>query len=121
MVAENAADVQAAVAFAAARRRPVLVKTTGHQMVGTARGAVVIATHRMNAVVIDAVDHTARVGAGAPRGEVVAAAFFVSAWPRSTARIPRSGSPATPWAAASARPSSASTATPPTTCARWRW
>ncbi|MEV6607622.1 FAD-binding oxidoreductase [Kutzneria sp. NPDC051319] len=74
VVAENAADVQAAVAFAAARHRPVLVKTTGHQMVGTARGAVVIATHRMNAVVIDPVGHTARVGAGALWGEVVAAA-----------------------------------------------
>ncbi|MEW2507716.1 FAD-dependent oxygenase, partial [Amycolatopsis sp. NPDC047767] len=36
LVAQNAADVQAAVAFAADRHRPVLVKTTGHQMVGTA-------------------------------------------------------------------------------------
>jgi hypothetical protein len=37
VVAQSAADVQAAVAFAAGQHRPVLVKTTGHQMVGTAR------------------------------------------------------------------------------------
>src|SRR4051795_12904030 len=36
VVAECAADVQAAVAFAAGQHRPLLVKTTGHQMVGKA-------------------------------------------------------------------------------------
>jgi len=71
VVAESAADVQAAVAFAAGQHRPVLVKTTGHQMVGPAHGAVVIATHRMNDVAIDAVGRTARVGAGAIWFEVV--------------------------------------------------
>jgi FAD/FMN-containing dehydrogenase len=74
VVAESAADAQAAVAFAAAQGRPVLVKTTGHQMVGAARDAVVIATHRMNDVVIDVVGRAARVGAGALWSEVVAAA-----------------------------------------------
>ena len=43
VVPQNAADIQAAVTFAARQRRPVLVKTTGHQIVGHARGAVVIA------------------------------------------------------------------------------
>ncbi|GIH46994.1 FAD/FMN-containing dehydrogenase [Microbispora rosea] len=71
VVAESAADVQAAVAFAAGQHRPVLVKTTGHQMVGPAHGAVVIATHRMNDVAIDSVGRTARVGAGAIWSEVV--------------------------------------------------
>ena len=71
VVAQNAADVQAAVAFAAGQHRPVLVKTTGHQMVGTAHGAVLITTHRMNDVAIDAVGRTARVGAGAIWAEVV--------------------------------------------------
>ncbi|MEU7877809.1 FAD-binding oxidoreductase [Microbispora bryophytorum] len=71
VVAESAADVQAAVAFAAGQHRPVLVKTTGHQIVGPAHGAVVIATHRMNDVAIDAVGRTARVGAGAIWSEVV--------------------------------------------------
>ncbi|WP_132287174.1 FAD-binding oxidoreductase [Kribbella sp. VKM Ac-2568] len=71
VVAESTADVRAAVAFAAGQYRPVLVKTTGHQMVGPAHGAVVIATHRMNDVAIDAVGRTARVGAGARWAEVV--------------------------------------------------
>lgn len=71
VVAESTADVQAAVAFAAGQHRPVLVKTTGHQMVGPAHGAVVIATRRMNDVAIDAVGRTARVGAGARWAEVV--------------------------------------------------
>jgi FAD/FMN-containing dehydrogenase len=71
VVPEGAADVQAAVTFAARQHRPVLVKTTGHQIVGHAQGAVVIATRRMNDVVIDAVGCTARVGAGAIWSEVV--------------------------------------------------
>nr|WP_296064222.1 FAD-binding protein [uncultured Actinoplanes sp.] len=74
VVAQDAADVRAAVAFAAARNRPVLVKTTGHQVVDAAHGAVLIATHRMNDVTIDAARRTARVGAGALWSEVVAAA-----------------------------------------------
>src|SRR3954449_5077 len=65
VVPESAADVQAAVTFAAEHHRPVLVKTTGHQIVGKAHGAVVIATPRMNDVVIDAVSRAARVGGGA--------------------------------------------------------
>src|SRR3984885_8816469 len=71
VVAQSAADVQAAVAFAAGHHRPVLVKTTGHQIVGAALGAVLITTHRMNGVAIDAVGRTARVGAGALWAEVV--------------------------------------------------
>lgn len=71
VVAQSAIDVKAAVAFAAGQHRPVLVKTTGHQIVGTAQGAVLITTHRMNDVDIDAVGRTARVGAGAIWAEVV--------------------------------------------------
>ncbi|MGY3116923.1 FAD/FMN-containing dehydrogenase [Bradyrhizobium sp. S3.14.4] len=74
VVPESAADVQAAVAFAAGQRRPVLVKTTGHQMVGQAHGAVAIATHRMNDITIDAAGRTARVGAGVLWSEVIAKA-----------------------------------------------
>jgi FAD/FMN-containing dehydrogenase len=72
VVPESAADVQAAVTFAAEQHRPVLVKTTGHQIVGKARGAVVIATHRMNDITIDAARRTARVGAGVLWSEVIA-------------------------------------------------
>jgi FAD/FMN-containing dehydrogenase len=71
VVPASAADVQAAVTFAAGQHRPVLVKTTGHQIVGQAHGAVVIATRRMNDVAIDAIGRTARVGAGAIWSEVV--------------------------------------------------
>jgi len=74
VVPESAADVQAAITFAAGQHRPVLVKTTGHQMVGRAHGAVVIATHRMNGITIDAASRTARVGAGVLWSEVIAKA-----------------------------------------------
>ncbi len=71
VVSESAADVQAAVTFAAGQQRPVLAKATGHQIVGRAHGAVVIATRRMNGVAIDAFGRTARVGAGAIWSEVI--------------------------------------------------
>ncbi|MDQ7981550.1 FAD-binding oxidoreductase [Paraburkholderia sp. SARCC-3016] len=71
VVPESAADIQAVVRFAAGHHRPVMVKTTGHQVVGQARGAVVIATRRMNDVAIDAIGRKARVGAGAIWSEVV--------------------------------------------------
>ncbi|WP_433281296.1 FAD-binding oxidoreductase [Pseudonocardia xinjiangensis] len=71
VVAQSAADVQAAVTFAARQHRPLLVKTTGHQMIGTAHGAVVIATRRMNEVAIDPVSRTARVGAGVLWSDVI--------------------------------------------------
>ncbi|MGY4647877.1 FAD-binding oxidoreductase [Mycobacterium sp. URHB0021] len=71
VVAQSASDVQAAVAFAAGQHRPVLVKTTGHQMVGKAHDAVLITTRRMNDVTIDAAGRTARVGAGAIWADVV--------------------------------------------------
>ncbi|MFG1929396.1 FAD-binding oxidoreductase [Mycobacterium sp. NPDC048908] len=81
VVAQSASDVQAAVAFAAGQQRPVLVKATGHQMVGTARGAVLITTHRMDDVAIDNVRCTARVGAGALWGDVVQKAAKVGLAP----------------------------------------
>jgi FAD/FMN-containing dehydrogenase len=71
VVPESAADVRAAVTFADGQNRAVLVKSTGHQMVGQAHGAVVIATRRLNDMTIDAVGHTARVGAGAMWSEVI--------------------------------------------------
>jgi FAD/FMN-containing dehydrogenase len=71
VVAQSAADIQAAVTFAAGQHRPVLVKATGHQIVGQAHGAVVIATRRMNDVTIDALGRTARVGPGVIWSEVI--------------------------------------------------
>lgn len=81
VVPESPADVQAAVKFAARQHRPVLVKNTGHQMVGQARGAVVIVTWRMNDVAIDEVGRTARVGAGAIWSQVVKDAAAVGLAP----------------------------------------
>ena len=81
VVPEIPADVQAAVVFAAKRQRPVLVKTTGHQIVGSAKGAVVISTHRLNDVTIDTARRTARVGAGVVWAEVIAKAARVGLAP----------------------------------------
>ncbi|MFD1044277.1 FAD-binding oxidoreductase, partial [Kibdelosporangium lantanae] len=81
VVAAGVADVQAAVGFAGGLGRPVLVKTTGHQMVSPARDAVVISTRRMDEVVIDSVNRTARVGAGVLWSAVIAAAAEVGLAP----------------------------------------
>jgi FAD/FMN-containing dehydrogenase len=59
------ADVQATVRFAAKRNLPVAVLATGHQMVHSGEGAVLINMSRMNAVGIDAARSLARVEGGA--------------------------------------------------------
>ncbi|MEV6374797.1 FAD-binding oxidoreductase [Micromonospora musae] len=63
--ATSAADVQAAVQFAAERRMPVAVLTTGHQVARDAEGAVLINMSRLNAVHIDPTRNLARVEGGA--------------------------------------------------------
>jgi hypothetical protein len=62
--ATSVADVQAAVRFAATRDLPVAVLATGHQMVRSAEGAVLINMSRMNAVHIDPARSLARVEGG---------------------------------------------------------
>ncbi|SFF47584.1 FAD/FMN-containing dehydrogenase [Actinacidiphila alni] len=69
--ATSAADVQAAVAVAARLGLPVAVKSTGHQVVTPAHGSLLITTHRMNAVAVDAGRRTARVAAGAVWQQVI--------------------------------------------------
>ncbi|GAB7046553.1 FAD-binding oxidoreductase [Catenuloplanes indicus] len=59
-----AADVQAAVRFAAEHELPVAVVATGHGAVVPADGAVLINVRRMDVVVVDAKRCTATVGAG---------------------------------------------------------
>jgi UDP-N-acetylenolpyruvoylglucosamine reductase len=71
VAAESAADVQAAVCFAAAHGLPVGVLATGHQPLTAADGGVLITTRRMNAVAVDPATRTVRVEAGARWGEVV--------------------------------------------------
>jgi len=62
--AASAADVVAAVRFAAARNLPVAVLATGHQMVRSAQGAVLINMSRLNTVSIEADRAVARVQGG---------------------------------------------------------
>src|ERR1700754_1718998 len=81
VVPERVADVQAAVTFSARQHRPVLVKTTGHQIIDKAQGAVVIATRRMRDIAIDVAGRTARVGAGVLWSEVIAKAASVGLAP----------------------------------------
>ncbi|GGO32734.1 FAD-binding oxidoreductase [Micromonospora parathelypteridis] len=71
--AANAADVQAAVRFAAEQGLPVAVLATGHSALPSA-GALLITTRRMDAVTIDAEARTARIEAGVRWQQVVEAA-----------------------------------------------
>jgi hypothetical protein len=62
--ATSTADVQAAVRFAAERDLPVAVLATGHQVVRSAEGAVLINMSRMNGVHVDPTRNLARVEGG---------------------------------------------------------
>ena len=68
-----AADVEAAVRYAAAEGRAVAVLATGHGPSVPADGAVMINTRRMNGVTVDPQARTARVAAGARWEHVLAA------------------------------------------------
>lgn len=70
----NAAEVAAAVTYAAQHDLPVAVQNTGHGTERTYDGALLINTSRLRDIHIDAAARTARVGAGVQWGEVLAAA-----------------------------------------------
>ncbi|MCE0537962.1 FAD-binding oxidoreductase [Kineosporia rhizophila] len=72
--ATNAADVQAAVRFAAVQNLPVAVLATGHGVMSTADQAVLINVRRLRSLQIDPEARTATVGAGVEWQEVVSAA-----------------------------------------------
>jgi FAD/FMN-containing dehydrogenase len=72
--AASAADVAAAVRYAAGRGLPVRVQATGHGLPGAREGGVLVTTRRMNGVTVDPAARTARIEAGVRWGEVVAAA-----------------------------------------------
>lgn len=72
--AQDAADVAAAVAFAAAHDLPVAVHATGHGRGAGQRGGVVISTRRMQGVQVYADAGVAHVGAGARWAQVAEAA-----------------------------------------------
>src|SRR4051794_21575285 len=69
-----AADVAAAVAWAAAHGLEVAVQATGHGPVRNAAGALMISTRRMQGVTIDRMRSTARVEAGVKWRKVLEAA-----------------------------------------------
>jgi FAD/FMN-containing dehydrogenase len=77
----SAADVQAAVRFAARHGMPVAVRGTGHQVVSPARGSVLLNTTRMTGVHIDQTNRVARVEPGVlwSRANEAAAKFGLAA------------------------------------------
>lgn len=62
--AANAQDVAAGVKWAAERRLPVAVQSTGHGADSVVEGGLLINTRRLQELQIDPVERTARVGAG---------------------------------------------------------
>jgi hypothetical protein len=75
VAAESAADVQAAVRFAAKRGLPVAVKSSGHQVIQPAHGAILVTTDRMDKVEVDPAARIARVEAGVRWQRVIDAAY----------------------------------------------
>lgn len=69
--AVTAADVQAAVGFAAAHERPVAIQATGHGAAAPCRDGLLLSTHRMRDVRVDPGLRAARLEAGATWGDVV--------------------------------------------------
>ncbi|MGY5014859.1 FAD-binding oxidoreductase [Streptomyces sp. 900105755] len=67
-------DVRSAIRFAAERRVPVAVMSTGHQVVLPACGALLITTRRMTGVTVDPEHRIARIEAGARARDVLRAA-----------------------------------------------
>ncbi|MFB8028129.1 FAD-binding oxidoreductase [Streptomyces sp. NPDC056465] len=72
--ASSADEVRDAVRDAAARGLPVSVHATGHGLPGPVEGGMLVSTRRMDSVTVDPGRRTARVGAGATWGAVIAAA-----------------------------------------------
>ena len=62
--AADAQDISAGVKWAAERRLPVSVQSTGHGAESAVDGGLLITTRRLQEVQIDPVERTARVGAG---------------------------------------------------------
>jgi len=62
--AADAKDVAAGVKWAAERRLPVSVQSTGHGAESAVEGGLLITTRRLQELHIDPVERTARVGAG---------------------------------------------------------
>ncbi|WP_225832149.1 FAD-binding oxidoreductase [Streptomyces sp. NK08204] len=74
VAARSAAEVAAAVRYAAGANLPVHVQATGHGLPGAAEGGMLVTTRRMDRVAVDPGARTVRVQAGVRWGQVVAAA-----------------------------------------------
>ena len=74
VAARSAADVVAAVRYAAAENLPVGVQATGHGLPGATEGGVLVTTRRMDGITVDPAARTVRIQAGVRWGQVVAAA-----------------------------------------------
>lgn len=74
VIAESAADVQAAVVFAAEHGLTIRVQATGHGVGTAAADGVLVSTARMREVSVDPVRRTATVAAGARWSDVIEAA-----------------------------------------------
>lgn len=70
----SAAEVQAAVRYAAAHDLPVAVQATGHAYTTPADDALLINTRALNGITVDAAGRTARVEAGVQAGALIEAA-----------------------------------------------
>jgi FAD/FMN-containing dehydrogenase len=71
--AATAADVRAAVRYAAAHGLPIAVQSTGHGATAPIEGGVLINTRRLNGLSVDPVARTVTVGAGVRWREVIVA------------------------------------------------
>ncbi|MGW0885968.1 FAD-binding oxidoreductase [Streptomyces sp. NPDC002671] len=74
VAARSAAEVAAAVRYAAAADLPVRVQATGHGLPGAAEGGMLVTTRRLDGITVDPEARTVRVQAGVRWGQVAAAA-----------------------------------------------
>lgn len=74
VVPERAGDVVEAVRAARVAGLPVAVQATGHGVAAPADGALLIATHRLDAIAVDPTTCSATVGAGVRWRDLLAAA-----------------------------------------------
>jgi len=73
VAAQDEADVAAAVRFAAERKMPISVQSTGHGQFRVSQGGMLIRTSHLKSISIDPAARTATIGAGAVWGEVIQA------------------------------------------------
>ena len=71
LIAGNVADITKAVLYAGKHNLGIAVQSTGHGVVKAANDCLLILTSNLREIVIDAINQTAYIGAGAKWGEVL--------------------------------------------------